>query len=222
MVNLNLKFDQGVPQYVSNSCSNCTSICGNSLCSIKNRGCCWYFPKFTLHEIHKMVKSKEGLEVLHSILRLPKVKICNYYIHAVGYFDEAGYKRFLEKEDFEEFDVKDKSIFFRACPFVEEGKGCTLPKRYRSYVCNFFICDEIKKTVEKHAMFNNYIKERNSYVKWIDWENNSLESLLKEHNINLVNNLNGVINLLKDIPLENYEFINLLPIDEENKFNIGA
>ena len=215
MVKINIKFDQGIPQYACNYCENCNSVFGRSLCSIKNRGCCWYFPKFTLHEIHKMVKDVEGLKVLNMILSLPKTKVYHYYIHAIGYFDEAQYKKYLKQEKIQKPEVRDKSIFFRACPFVKPGKGCTLASRFRSYVCNFFICEEVIKKVENDPRYIKYVSERESYVKWIEWENNSLEMILKENGLNLVNNFNEVVNTLKNIPLENCEFKKLLPIESE-------
>lgn len=213
MIKIDLEIDQGIPQYGCSSCWNCQSVFGKSLCSINNRGCCWYFPKFSLYEIHKMVKTEEGLETLKNIINLPKTKIHNYYIHAEGYFDELGYNEYIKNEYEYDTKIKDKTIFFRACPFVEAGKGCTLPKRYRSYVCNFFICDDILKKAEKHEEFNKYINERNSYARWIEWENVSLESLFMEQRLNLVNNFDEIINILKDMPLRECEFRNLEPIE---------
>lgn len=209
MIKIDLKVDEGIPQYGCSSCGNCKSVFANSLCSIKNRGCCWYFPKFTLYEIHKMVKGKDGLNTLKSILSVPKVDIYNYYIHAKGYFDKVGYKKYIKTEHVYDTDVKDKSMFFRACPFVKSGVGCTLPKRYRSYVCNFFICDEIIKKIEKHDEFKNYINERNNYVRWIEWENYSLETFLIEKKLNLKNGFDEIVNILRDMPLREYKFKNL-------------
>lgn len=213
MIRIDLEIDQGIPQYGCTACWNCQSVFGKSLCSIKNRGCCWYFPKFTLYEIHKMAKTEEGLETLKNIISLPKTKIHNYYIHAEGYFDEAGYEEYIKNEYEYHIEVKDKTIFFRACPFVEAGKGCTLPKRYRNFVCNFFICDEVVKKVEDNEEFKNYINERNSYVRWIEWENVSLEALFMEQKLNLVNNFDEIISILKDMPLREFEFEKLKPIE---------
>ncbi len=212
MVKIDLKVNQGSPQYSCSSCSDCQSVFGKSLCSIKNRGCCWYFPKFTLYEIHKMVKEEDGLKILNSIVRLPKVKIYNYYIHAKGYFDEIGYTRYIKTEHVYDVSLKDKSIFFRACPFVNQGIGCMLPEKYRSYVCNFFICAEVVKKVEKYDEFKKYINERTNYVRWIEWENFSLEEFLAEKKLNLEDNFEEVIDILKDMPLEKYEFRSLKPI----------
>jgi hypothetical protein len=219
MIEIALKLDEGSPQYGCSSCSDCKSIYGKSLYSIENRGCCWYFPKFTLYDIHKMVSGKDGLKILNNIRSLPKVEIYNYYIHAKGYFDEVGYKKYIKTSQVYDDEVKDKSIFFRQCPFVTPGVGCTLPKRYRSYICNFFICDEISKKAEKYDEFKEYIKERNSYARWIEWENHSLEAFFIDKKLNLVNNFQEIISILKDMPLMEYEFKSLeeIMVLEEDK-----
>lgn len=222
MEKIYLRLDQGVPQFACTTCSNCHSIYGRSLCSINNRGCCWYFPKLTLHEIHKMTKSWEGLNILDSIRKLPSLRIYNYYIHAKGNFDEAGYKKFLVSGQAYQYDVEDKSIFFRTCPFVKPGKGCILPIKYRSYVCNFYICHEAAEQAEKSDLYKSYIKERDSYIRWIEWQNYSLEMLLREKGLTLEKNFDEVIRNFKDIPLENYEFLQLSPIETISDFYIGA
>lgn len=217
MEKISLKYDCGIPQYSCSSCCNCSSSFGISLCSVKNRGCCWYFPKFTLYEIHKLVKSEEGLEILQRILKLPNVKVYNYYIHAKGHFDEEGYNNFknsVESLD-EKYSKHDETIFFRTCPFVEEGIGCTLPAKYRSYICNFFICDEIINKLKDNNEYLKYEKERDSYVRWINWENTSLQVILEEKHINLIDNFYEVIKILKEVPLEHYEFANLEEVEFE-------
>lgn len=214
MLNISLKIDQGIPQYACSSCSSCCSIFGKSLCNIKDRGCCWYFPKFTLYEIHKMAISEEGLKVLDTILKLPETKVYNYYIHAKGYFDKEGYNEYLERGDTDAANVEDKTIFFRACPFINPGVGCNLPHKYRSYICNFYLCNEISRQAEQYEVFKDYIKERNYYAKWIEWENRSLEMMLKEEGINLIQNFSEVLCLLKSIPIEEYEFPKLKPIED--------
>lgn len=222
MTKLHLKLEQGVPQYVCSSCCNCNSILGKSYCSIKNRGCCWYFPKFILHDLHKMVKSEEGLSILNKVLSLPNVKINNYYIQAKGYFDEPGYKIYLKNEYNENEDVRDKSIFFRACPFVLPGAGCTLPVKYRTYICNLFICEDVIKDLEENEILRVYMRERDRYVKWIEWENQSLEILLREKGLNLKDHFDEVVALLSETELDRYEFPDLTPIGPVDEFFIGA
>ena len=60
-----------------------------------------------------MSHSKEGLNLLEKIIKLPKTIIYNYYIHALGYFDEEWYENYLESQDSNMYSVKDKTIFFR-------------------------------------------------------------------------------------------------------------
>jgi hypothetical protein len=169
-----------------------------------------------------MVKSQEGLDMLHNMLKLPEMKVYNYYLQAKGYFDEIRYNNYLLSGHAYEENVEDKTIFFRACPFVKPGKGCTLPVKYRSSVCNFFICHEVTKEVEKNGVFKNYIKERDSYVRWVEWENQSLERLLRDKGITLSDNFDEVVRTLKDTPLQGYEFPYLPPIETGSDFSIGA
>lgn len=257
MESIYLSFNDGVPQYGCTLCGKCDTVFGKSLCSVKNRGCCWYYPKFTLYEIHKMVKSKDGLATLRKISNHPQIEIFNYYIHSKGYFDEENYNKFIEsngtsdlecatKEDidyvnknlfeeekeeflYEEEDefrtyaiddnvhkprvIHDKSMFFRACPFVESGEGCTINPKYRSFVCNFFICYEITEKLKDNHEYSRYIEERDNYIKWIEWENENLQEMLYHENLNLIHNFDGVIEKLKETPLESYDFAALDKID---------
>ena len=206
---LQLVIDNGVPQFACDSCYNCKSQYGQSLCKVKNRGCCWYFPKLNLVDIHKMVKSEEGLKILEYVKELKDVKVYNYYIHAKGFFDEEGYNDYIVSEEGYLDEIKDKSIYFRACPFVEAGKGCTIHPSYRSYVCNFYLCDEVVSKFKNDRTFNKYIKERDSYIKWYEYENTSLELLLKEKGYNLIESFNETIELLKSVPLDEYETIKM-------------
>ncbi|MGN0145170.1 MAG: hypothetical protein ACI398_09305 [Clostridium sp.] len=216
MNNIILYSNKDVPQYLYDNCGKCSSLFSISLCSKHNRGCCWYFPKFTLYEIHKMVKSEKGLAVLNRILKLPKVEIFNYYIHAIGYFDESSYKKFLKSKKSRNYKVHDKSMFFRECPFVKEGCGCTIDPQYRSYICNLFICDEVLEKVKDNPDYDSYIKERENFVRWIDWENTSIQMMLEEQNLNLIHHMDKVIEILKELPFEHYEFPELNPIKEKD------
>lgn len=210
----------GYARYICTSCNHCTSKMGISYCSIKMRGCCSYFPKFELTDIHRMVKSVDGLQVLKRIVDNPGTVIYNYYLHAKGYFDREGYLEYL-KNGPEDDGIKDKTIFFRACPFVKSGYGCTLPPVYRNYVCNFYICDEVMSNVDKKEVMQQYIEERSRYARWVEWENMSLERILSEHHLNFRCDFEGTIKLLQEIPLDIYEFpaleeINVIGMNEKD------
>jgi hypothetical protein len=216
-------FDQSVPRYACTSCSNCSSIMGNSLCSIKNRGCCWYYPKFTLVEIHRMSKTIDGLQLLERIITNPGSVSYQYYIHSKGYFDAEGYSQYLKKDlEMTEGLPEDQTIFFRACPFVKEGQGCTMAPRYRTHVCNFFICSEIINEASPYGNFQQYLDERCRYAKWIDWENAALEHILRENKVNLVSSFASSIELLQSMPVSQYDFPELPLIEYPDKWYKGA
>ncbi|EYE87758.1 hypothetical protein Q428_11735 [Fervidicella metallireducens AeB] len=218
-----LELDFNCPRIVCDSCINCKSEAGISLSKYKSRGCCYYYPKFTLFELHKMAKFTEGFEVLNKILNNPGTKIYNYYIHSLGYFDKDGYDRYIKSDNKKlHGNIEDKSIFFRACPFVVDGKGCTIPPQFRTHVCNFFICEEIISMAAKDDRFKYYLREREKYSRWVSWENKSLEYLLKEKNLTLKDNLYEVFELLKKVDLMEYNFPELEEIIIMNRDTLGA
>ena len=222
MEEIYLGFDGEVPQYGCSACRSCQGELGISLCPVKNRGCCSYFPKFELHEIQKMSKTQEGLALLHNIRKMPGARIYHYYIHVKGYFDEEGYEAFLKSGAGYRYQVEDKSVFFRACPFVKPGKGCSLPVRYRHYVCNLFLCREVKKRADHPDLLLRYTEECDRFARWMKWDNEALEMLLREKGFTLTENFDEVIETLQDIPLACYDFPPLPPIDTESGFPIGA
>jgi hypothetical protein len=223
MGRISVEFEENIPRYACTSCFNCTSIMGESHCNVKNRGCCSYFPKFTLLEIHKMSKTLMGLQTLDIILKNPGTVVYQYYLHVKGYFDKEGHERYLREEyDPRENLPKDTTVFFRACPFVKAGQGCTLPAKYRNHVCNFFICSEVIKEANANSKFQRYMTECTSYSKWVDWENSCLERILAENNVNLVSNFNKSVEILQSIPLSEYEFPALEPIEYDDTCGKGA
>jgi hypothetical protein len=195
---------------------------GTSLCSIKDRGCCYYYPKFTLFDIQKMSHSEDGMEVLRRILKNPGTRVYNYYIHATGYFDQSGYDSFIKDGMPKVGTVHDDSIFFKACPFVVSGKGCSIPKEYRSYVCNFFLCREICEMAEESPEFKRYMEERDRYVRWLDLEDRSLEYMMMDKGITLKSNLEESLDLLENIPIMEYEFPKLEDIITGEDLKRGA
>lgn len=213
MSSLYVDFDDELPRYGCDSCDKCNSLMGQSLCSVKNRGCCWYFPKFNLLEIQRMSLTLEGLKTLKIIIKNPNTTVYKYYIHSKGFFDKEGYEEYLNSNNLIESDgLQDHSIFFRACPFVKEGYGCTIPAKYRSYICNFFICKDVTSRLLQPDKYEIYKRERDSYVKWIHWENENLEYMLKENNLNLIDHWQECLELLRNTPMEHYEFPKLEPI----------
>lgn len=194
-----------------------TVILVQASAKLKTGAAAGIIPKFNLYEIHKMVKSSEGMKLLRKIISRPETVVYNYYIHAKGYFDEEGYNKFISSSEGKKCSFNDKTVFFRACPFVEPGKGCLIPVEYRSYICNFFVCKEVMNDLSSDSEYNNYIRERDNYVHWIEWENESMQAMLTDMNLNLIHNFDEVIKVLKDLPLENYEFPKLTPMINKTK-----
>ncbi|NLO82650.1 MAG: hypothetical protein GX094_06285 [Clostridiales bacterium] len=216
-------FDHEIPRYVYTGCANCSSVMGISMCSITNRGCCYYYPKYTLVDIQKMARTLEGLTFLNSIIQLPTREVEPFRIIAKGYFDRKSYNEYIMgKNRLNISNIQDHSIFFKACPFVKSGFGCTLPPRYRTYVCNFFLCDEIIQSIKTKNCFEVYIRERERYVRWIEWENTSLMKILQEYKVDLIKDWEGSIRILQDIPLNIYEFPKLHPIVVDTGSSRGA
>jgi hypothetical protein len=214
MGNLLIESDFGVPRIVCTDCGKCDSVMGKSLCSIVNRGCCHYFPEFSLADIHRMVVQPGGMDALNTILGNPGTIVNNYNIYARGYFDKAGYEAYLNSGNLlDTGTIKDHTIFFRACPFVEPGSGCMLPPRFRTTVCNFFICSEVIGKPEFKKEFDVYIDERTRYSRWMYRESTELQHILTEHGINLSTNFQGTLEVLKGLSLNLYEFPALAPVE---------
>jgi hypothetical protein len=214
MGNIHIGFSSGVPQIVCTDCGNCDSIMGKSLCSISGRGCCHYFPEFTLVDIHRMVNTSDGLQALDIIINNPGTVINNNNIHAKGYFDKEGYDQYIKHDQLMETgSIRDHTIFFRACPFVKADFGCILPPHFRTTVCNFFICSEILDRPDLKSEILPYIEERSRYSRWIYRESAELQHILTENSVNLVTDFKASLQLLREIPLRVYEFPQLPPVE---------
>lgn len=216
-----LEYDNGVPQLACTFCGGCDSVMGRSMAGILNRGCCHYFPEFSLAEIQRMIHITGGREALEIILGNPETVVNNFSIHAKGQFYKDEYEKYIASgKPLETGSIKDHTIFFRTCPFVKEGWGCIFPVRFRTTVCNFFICAEILERPELQQEFEEYIMERSRYSRWIYRESTDLQHILIENNVNLVIDFAHSLKLLAEIPLSIYDFPKLPPIEFPNSTSI--
>jgi hypothetical protein len=87
------------------------------------------------------------------------------------------------------------------------------PVRFRTTVCNFFICAEIIEKPELKYEFKEYIEERSRYSRWIYRESTELQHILSEKSLNLVIDLEGSFKLLSEIPMTIYEFPQLPAVE---------
>lgn len=209
-----MAYDNGVPQIACSICGSCDSIMGKSLCGNLNRGCCHYFPEFTLAEIQRFLHIDGGRDALEIILKNPGTIINNYNIYVKGLFHKDSYDKYIaEGKLLETSPIRDHTIFFRTCPFVRESKGCIFPVRFRTTVCNFFICVEILEKPELRYEFKEYIEERSRYSRWIYRESTELQYILSENGINLTLDLEGSLMLLSELPLRVYDFPKLQAVE---------
>lgn len=213
MGNIFIDNDMGVPQIKCTECGKCDSVIGKSLCGITDRGCCHYFPEFTLVDIQRMALLEGGQEALELILSNPGTTINNFNIYSKGYFDKAAYDRYIASGNLlDAGGIRDHTIFFRCCPFVDPGVGCKLPPRFRTTVCNFFICAEILERPDLQELFTDYIEERSRYSRWVYRESSELAHILTENGLNLSTGFDASLMLLSRIGLSCYEFPTLEPV----------
>lgn len=218
-----IDFDKGVPRLAYTGCSCCSSLIGVSLSKTKNRGCCHYFPKFYPVEIQRMCHSDDGTEVLNKIIGMPDVVIYDDHILVKGSYDFILHQKMLKKGLVPTYgNVTDTSVFFRTCPFVRSGSGCTLPPRYRSYVCNFFLCSEILDNPDYKGMLEPYIRERKNYIRFLEWENNQLIMAMHNEGISLSRNFDAAIRFLKETEINQYDFPALEPVAIPDDNSKGA
>lgn len=213
MGNIYVFFDMGVPQIGCTDCGNCRSIMGKSLCGIVNRGCCHYFPEFTLVDIQRMVVLEGGRKALDTIFSNPGTIVNSFNIYAKGLFDKEAYDEYLAGGNLlETGSIRDHTIFFRTCPFVKPGSGCKLPPRFRTTVCNFFVCEEILRQADLQDVIKDYMQERSRYARWIYRESGILQHVLEENGLNLKNNFKASLELLAELGQMDYDFPMLEPV----------
>lgn len=207
MGNIFMFFDHGIPQIGCTDCGNCNSLIGKSLCNIRNRGCCHYFPEFTLVDIQRMAILQGGQKALDIILSNPGTIVNKYNIYAKGLFDKEAYDKYIAGGNLlEAGSIRDHTIFFRTCPFVNPGAGCKLPVRFRTTVCNFFICEEILQQDEFQGVLREYLEERSRYARWIYRESGQLQHFLEEKGLDLISDFSGTLKLLAELGQVDYEF----------------
>jgi hypothetical protein len=88
-----------------------------------------------------------------------------------------------------------------------------LPPRFRTAVCNFFICSEIIEKPAYKEEFEKYIKERTSYSRWMYRESTELQHILTESGVNLATDLKASLEVLRGLDLSLYEFLELAPVE---------
>lgn len=198
MYKLEYNFDHNTPLFRSNFCGNCSGfIESTSYASVKNRGCCWYFPKYTLMDIKNIINSRKK-SFVYELLNMKNCKITHYYIIAEGEFNKEEYHNYLESDLNYDSDF-DNKLFFRLCPFAT-SKGCSIDFTLRPHPCNLYLCREILSMCGD--AYKEYSKERRDYYSYMNYFSETLKYALIEEEVDLLNNPLKAIEVIEkaDIP----------------------
>lgn len=196
MYQLKYVFENNIPLFSCNFCGHCSGfIESKSLIHIKNRGCCWYFPKYTLMDIRNiLILGRE--DFIHNLFALNNTKVSNFYIEVNGFFDKNAYEKY---EGSEEFDTR---LFFRVCPFFDKN-GCGIDFKLRPHPCNLYLCREvIEFAKDKYKL---YSKERIDYYSYMNYYNEQIKQDLRSKRVDLLSDNKLVLDLLKGYNIPQFE-----------------
>ncbi|BDR70514.1 hypothetical protein K144313037_19260 [Clostridium tetani] len=201
MHKLEYEFVNNTPIFKCNYCGHCSKeIEATSFTSVKNRGCCWYFPKYTLLNIKNILNvGKENFII--SLLNNKNSNISSYFIEVKGSFEEKEYDKFMRENEYTEgsFDYK---LFFRKCSFVTD-KGCSLDFSLRPHPCNLYLCRNIINNCDKD--YSSFSRERKDYFSYCNYYNEYLKYALMDKNLDLISAPLATLEFLKTISIPNFE-----------------
>lgn len=204
MFSLSYEFNNNIPVFKSNFCGKCSgTLESTSLITEKMRGCCWYFPNYTLVDI-KNIFSHNRIDFIYSLLKLQNSHISQYHIEVKGSFDSKAFFKYLMENEYVEPAEKafDAKLFFRLCPFFDTN-GCSIDFSLRPHPCNLYLC---RKIIEKCG--NNYIpysNERKDYYSYCNYFNESIKHVLMENKVDLLINPEASLSIIENFELPDFE-----------------
>lgn len=211
MDKLEYEFCSNVPVYKCSFCGKCSSFVeATSYTRIKTRGCCWYFPKYSLIDIKNIIDSRNK-DFIYSLLNMENAEIHQYYINVNGEFNKNEYEEYLKEtlhEDSEASDF-DQKLFFRLCPFATIN-GCRISFDLRPHPCNLYLCREVIDTCGKD--YKELSKERKDYYSYCNYYSDTLKYALMDNNVDFVKDPFKSIEILEETEISGFEFNTLKPI----------
>lgn len=182
MYKLEYETTNNVPVFKCNFCGKCTGVLeSTSFASNKNRGCCWYFPKYTLTDIKNILDFGQK-SFIYKLLNMKNSKVGQFHIDVRGEFSEEKYLEYLrERPDDENVDF-DPKLFFRLCPF-STPKGCMIDFQLRPHPCNLYLCRSVLDMCEDEC--KPYAEERTAYFAYCNYFNETLKYELLENKCDL-------------------------------------
>ncbi|WP_027624972.1 hypothetical protein [Clostridium lundense] len=182
MYKLSYEYKDNIPVFKCNFCGHCSKILeSTSHTTTENRGCCWYFPKYTLVDI-KNILDMEKKNFILALLNMKNAVINKYSIEVIGNFDEEKYLNFIKENPDSIEDNFDPKLFFRVCAFFRPN-GCHLDFRLRPHPCNLYLCRTVIGCCEEE--YKNFSRERKDYFSYCNYFNESIRQTLMDAKVNL-------------------------------------
>lgn len=207
MFNLSYEFKNNIPLFKCTYCGKCYSCIESKNFFYINRGCCWYFPKYTLVDI-KNILNLGKKDFILNLFNMPNAYILQYSIIIQGIFDYDKYEEYKNKnycldacEDntINSFNTK---LFFKLCPFFKNN-GCSLDYSLRPHPCNLYLCRDVIDLC--YDYYKNYSRERKDYFAYCNYFNESIKYLLIDNRVNFLTNLNKSLNLIENFDMPSFK-----------------
>lgn len=211
--NISYEVTNNTPIFKCSFCNNCTSMESTNMLGIK-RGCCFYFPKYSLIDIKNITNFKE--DFLFKLITKKNVIIHDYFLEVKGTFDKTAYSRFIKnstEEELSKYGSFDTRLFFKKCFFITPN-GCSIDFRLRPHQCNLYLCRKLSES-SNHS-YAKYSRERKDYFAYCNYINTMLIQYLRENFLTLKNNFKQSVNFLEKIKIDNFFFSKL----ENLKFHL--
>ena len=198
---LSYEFSNNIPLFKSDFCGKCLHILeSTSLIYIKNRGCCWYFPKYTLMDM-KNILSCGRHSFLEKIKVMENCKVSQYFMNVTGYFDKTGFSNYIiSNPNSTKYDF-DETLFFKKCPFAG-SKGCTIDYIERPHPCNLYLCREMIEYCKD--TYKEYSLERKDYFSYCNYFNEVLKNELISNKTDLIKDFDKSINIIESTDVPNF------------------
>jgi hypothetical protein len=199
MFTLSYEFKNNIPVFHCNICGHCNNFIESTSHINVNRGCCWYFPKYTLMDIKNIINVGK-IDFIYSLFKNTKAAISQYFIQVQGFYDKNKYNTYNENNlPISNFDSK---LFFKSCPFIGE-RGCTINFQLRPHPCNLYLCREVIK--ESGELYKKYSLERKDYYSYCNYFNESLKYELIDNNTDLLQNASKSLNIIEKTDVPTYD-----------------
>jgi len=201
-----------IPVFKCTLCGSCSGIETENHLGL-NRGCCFYFPKYTLITLRKIASHDRAfLDWLH---RHPDAVIDDYELVIRGDFDSIAHDDFLRQltdEVRERYRHFETSLLFRKCRFVSE-KGCAIAFNLRPHPCNLYLC---RGVIDRCGdAVRDFARERKDYFAYCHYMNGLLEEALRSQDLTLKSDFQKTIDMLLATPVDSFSFSELGPIGFE-------